>query len=276
MAMPLQHVGGHAGVVAQAVDDAGDAAGGGGAVVAHAVAHGVAGADLDGDARLAGELHQLLGEGQHEAVEVRAGDVLEVTAGLDAAVQRRLDHAQILVTRLGAGQLHLVEDVVIRAGDEDAGLLDALVLHQLEVLLVRTDPRGDLRELQPQILTGMQRLTVLLGVHEELRLAHQTLGASQTVEELEQMHDLIHREGADGLLTITEGGVRHPDLLGHIRGYMAHVEGDLRHGLVVEHLAIKIGLRHILQLVLIARLHQQVLFFVKLQHSLYASSLSYG
>ena len=70
VAVPFEHVAGNVRIVLQAVDDARHAARQGDFAVRHAVAHGVAGAHLDGQSAFLGQEHQLLGKGQHEAVKV--------------------------------------------------------------------------------------------------------------------------------------------------------------------------------------------------------------
>ena len=84
VAVPFQQVAGDAGVVDHGPHQLGHAPGQGGAGIGHPVAHGVAQPDLDVDAALLAQLHQLDGKGHAEAVDVRPGDVLQMAAGLDA------------------------------------------------------------------------------------------------------------------------------------------------------------------------------------------------
>ena len=266
MAVPFQLGGRHFGVPVQAVDDALDAAGQGCAGIADAVAHGVAGADLDRDAALAGKLHELGGEGHDESVVIRAGDILKVAAGADPVAQGGLHDPQVLVHRLGTGQVHLVEDMIVAAGDQDTGFLYAGLFDQFEILLVRPDPGGDLREAEPRVLAQFERFLVIGRVKEELALADHAVRAAEAAHQFEQMQDLLRREGADGLLAVPEGGVGHPDLFGHLHGHMAHVESDLRHMLIVVDLPVEIRLLHVLEGVVIFLLHEQVGGLVKTQH----------
>ena len=258
VAMPFQLFRRYARIVVQTVDDAGDGARQGSAIVMHAVAHRVAGANLNRQPGVLGQVHQFFGEGKDEAVEISTGDVLEVAARADAAVKCCLDDAQILVYRLFARQVHLLEDVVVRAGDEDARFLHACLLDQLEVLLVGANPRRDFGEIVAEILAGMERFLVLIGVQEEFGLANQSLRAAQTVHQRIQVDNLLDRERADRLLTVAEGGIGHPDFVRHVFRHMAHVECNLRDGFIVVQFAIKVRLCDILQAVLIAVGHQQV------------------
>lgn len=44
---------------------------------------------------------------------------------------------QIIVHHLSAGHLHLFEDVIIAAGNQDSRLLDSQFLYQFEIFLFR-------------------------------------------------------------------------------------------------------------------------------------------
>lgn len=85
--VPFEPCAGDARFVGEGADDALHGAGKRRAGEGHAVAHGVAEADLDGHGRFVGELHELAREGQAEAVDVGAGHVLEVAAGHDAPIR---------------------------------------------------------------------------------------------------------------------------------------------------------------------------------------------
>ena len=197
--------------------------------------------DLDRDARFLGQAGQLVHEGHHEAVEVGAGDVLQVTAGHDPGLKGVRHGLQIVLHGLAAGHLHFLEDVVVAAGHQDAGLLDAQVLDQLEIVPGGPDPGGDLREAVAQVLAAAHGLPILLAVDEELRLADDAVGAAQPRHQLVQMHDLIHRVGLHGLLPVPERGVGDPDLLRHAHGHAAVVERDARH--FVERVDIPVQVR---------------------------------
>ena len=258
MSVPFQIFAGNIGVVLQAVDDTGHASGHGGLGVGHAVAHGVAGANLHRDSCLPGQLLQLIDEGHHEAVEIGAGDILQMAAGHNSGIEGILHHSQVVLHALAAVHLHLIEDVIVGAGHQNTRLPDAQILHQLEVLLAGANPCGDLRELQIQSHAPFQSLPILLAVDEELRLADDAIGAAQPVQQLVDLHNLVGGVGLHGLLAVPEGGIGDPDLLRHGHGHPAVVEGHLGHGAVGIHIPLQVGLGHILQRVFIGFLFQQV------------------
>ena len=145
VAVPLQEMARHPGIVDHGPHQLGHAPGQGGAGIRHAVAHGVAQPDLDVDAALFPQLHQLDGEGDAKAVDVGPGDVLEVAPGDNAHVQGGLDDAQVFVHGLFPAPIQLQEDVVIGHRGEDAGFFEAHLFHQGQVRGVGPDPAGDFR-----------------------------------------------------------------------------------------------------------------------------------
>ena len=194
--MPLQLRGGYLGIVPQTVDNARHTAGKRCAVIRYAKAHGVAGTNFDGDAAFLAESHQFLSKGHYKAVEVRTGDVLKVAAGADALIQRFLDDAEVLVHRLAAGQVHLMENVIIAAGNKDARFLHTGLFHQLKILLIGANPCGDFGKLQAKILAAAKRFLVLIGIKEKLALPNKPFGAAKAAHQLEQVHNLCRGEGA--------------------------------------------------------------------------------
>ncbi|MPM67053.1 hypothetical protein SDC9_113969 [bioreactor metagenome] len=87
----------------QAVDDARYAAREARAGICHAKSKRIAAANLDRNSRFFGKPGQRMRKGHNEAIEIRAGDVFKMAARDNAAIQRHLDHAEVLVHRLFAG-----------------------------------------------------------------------------------------------------------------------------------------------------------------------------
>ena len=79
--------------------------------------------------------------------------------------------------------------MIVAAGHQNTGLLDAKILHHPEVLPGGPDPGSDLREAQPQSLTAFDGLPVPLAVNEKLRLADQAVRPAQLAQQLEQVGD---------------------------------------------------------------------------------------
>ena len=256
--VPLEALARHVGILLQAVDDAGHAARQRRLRVGDAVAHGVARADLDRDARLARELLQLVDKRYDKAVKIGARDVLEVAARDDAGLKRVGHGGEVVVHGLTAGHLHFLEDVVVAAADEDARLADAEVAHEAKVLLRRADPRRDLRELQPQLHALFERLAVFLAVDEKLRLPDDAVRPAEPRQVLINIDDLVDRVRLHGLLPVAQGRVRDPDLLGHVHRHAPVVERHLRHRALRVNVALEVRLRHVLERIFIRILLQQI------------------
>ena len=242
----------------QAVDDARHAARQRHPGKGNPVAHRVAGADLDRDTRFVGELVQFVHKGQHEAVEIGAGDVLEVAARANAGLKRLADHGEVMIDRFPPGHAQFVEDVIIGAGNQDAGFLDSQIPHQLEVVFSGADPGCDFRKLQSQILTAAHRFAVAVVVNEKLGLPDNPLGPAQPGQQLVQLHDLLRGIGGLRLLPVTEGGVGDEDLLRHVHRDAAVVEGDFRNLVILKNLPVQMRLSYVLQRVCVGPLLQKI------------------
>ena len=256
--MPFEALARHVGVLLQAVDDTGHAARQRRLRVGDAVAHGVARADLDRDARLARELLQLVDKRHHETVKVGARNVLKVAARDDPGLKRVGHGGEVIVHGLTARHLHLLEDVVVAAADEDTRLADAEVAHEAKILLRGADPRRDLRELQPQLHALFECLAVFLAVDEKLRLPDDAVRPAEPGEILIDIDDLVDRVRLHGLLPVAQGRVRDPDLLGHIHRHAPVVERHLRHHALGVNVAMEVGFRYILKRIFIRILLQQI------------------
>ena len=266
--VPFEQFAGHFRMVVQAVHQPLHAARHARAGVVDAEAHRVAHADFDGDAALARELHQFVCERHDEAVEIGARQILKVAARLDAVRERALDDAEVLVHRLRAGEVHLFEDMIVGAAHQNARFGDACLLDELEVLFVRANPGGDFGEFQPQILAGFERGAVFFAVEEKFALPHDALRPAEAGHELEQIDDLLHRKGRGRLLPVAESSIGNPDFRGHIHGNVAVVEHHFRNLLVGINVAEQLGLGHVLQLIVIFILFEQVFAFVEVNHGL--------
>ena len=180
--------------------------------------------------------------------------------GHDPGVKGVLHRGQIVVQRLPAGHLHFLKDMIVAAGHQNTGLLDAKILHHPEVLPGGPDPGGDLREPQPQSLTAFDGLPVPLAVNEKLRLADQAVRPAQLAQQLEQVLDLLRGVGVHGLLTIPEGSVRDPDIGRHGCRHPPVVEGHLGDLVIVIYVPVQHRVLHILKGITVVIFLQQIGF----------------
>ena len=70
-----------------------------------------------------------------------------------------------------------------------SALTDAL--DELEILLLRSDPRSDLGKIKSECHTSLDRLAVLFRIYEELTLSDKTVRSAETVQHFIHSHDLI-------------------------------------------------------------------------------------
>ena len=87
------------------------------------------------------------------------------------------------------------------------------------------------------------------------------------IKSFDNFIDLLYGIRLDRLLTVAEGGIGHPDLVRDAHRHVTHIEGDLRDMLVVIDLTVQVGFFHILQLVAVFILHQQVIVLIKVNHA---------
>ena len=141
----------------------------GGVGIGHAPANRVADAEL----RLAfGLLHHRLHEGDHPAVDVGAGCVLEVHARRDAVLHGRKHGLEVLLDRLFLAVVaELIEDVVVGGGGEHASFFDAPLADLVQLLYVfrvGANPGRDLREFVGALEQLLEHPLVALLVDERL------------------------------------------------------------------------------------------------------------
>ena len=213
--------------------------------IVHAIPHRIAHPDLDRDPVFIHQLHQFQAERDHEAVNVRPGDVLQVASRAHARLHAFPYNGQIVLHGLPAGHFQFIEYMVIRTAHQNAGLFEADLPDQFEVLLAGADPARHLREFIAFFQTAVHRIPVLLTVQEELALADLALRAAQPVQIVIDRHDLFRGVRCSGLLPVPECGVRDPDLIRHVMGHDPVVKCDLRHLFIPEQIPEDIRRLHI-------------------------------
>src|SRR5256884_524041 len=95
-----------------------------------------------------------------EPMDIRPGQVLEVTAHAEALGQRLGNHPHVVIERLAPGPPEFEEYMVVGAGGQDARLAQTRFPHQAEVLTLGPHPSGDLRVPVPAGQHLSHRLTV--------------------------------------------------------------------------------------------------------------------
>ena len=104
------------------VNDARDGTRDHGSGVVDAIAHRIAGADLDRNTILVSQLHEFQTEWNDIAVNIRARDILKMAARADSHLQAFLYDAEIVLHSLTAAHVHFIINVVVGAGDQNTCL----------------------------------------------------------------------------------------------------------------------------------------------------------
>ena len=148
---------------------------------------------------------------------------------------------------LTAGKVHFFEYVIVGAAHQNARFLYSHRLYKVKVLFVCPYPACDLGEIISQLLAFLHSLAVLFRIKEKLRLLYHTLFTAQLMHKLEQVNYLLYRKRRCGLLSVTECGIRHPDLFGHIHRRISEIERRLGNAVIVVYLPEQIGFAYVLQ-----------------------------
>ena len=215
--------------------------------IVHTVTHGIAGTYLDGNLILIHQLHQFHAERNHIPVNIRSGNILQMTANTDTLIKALTDDAQIMIHCLLSGHLQLQENMIVGAAYQNTGFLHSDFFYQFKVFLAGTDPAGDLRELISPFHTLIHSISVLLTVKEELAGANHSVGTAQTMQIIENGYNLLSGIGCPGLLSVTEGSIRNKDILGHIMRNNTIIKRNLGNLGIRKHIPEHIRTIHIIQ-----------------------------
>ena len=211
--VPFELFGRGFGIVQDRLNDRRYAAGQRRIRIGHPVAHRIAQPDLDLDPGSFAHFVEFVDHRDHKPENIGAGQVFQMTAWHDTIFQCGSHDLLVAVQCLTPVLFQLQENVVIGAGSQDPGLFQTQRFHQFEIILVRPDPGGHLREIIAQRQTGFHRLAVFLSIQEKFTLADQSADAADPVHELEQLRDLLHGVRRTRLLTVAESRIGDPDLL---------------------------------------------------------------
>ena len=102
--------------------------------------------------------------------------------------------------------------MIIGTAYQDTGLSHTHIADKLEVLLICTDPAGNLRELIASLHTFLNSITVFLTVKEKFRSTNPSFRSAQLMKVIINPYDLLSAVWCSGLLAITECRVGDPDV----------------------------------------------------------------
>ena len=239
----------HTGMCGKSVNDARDTSRYHGTWEIHAISHRVTDTHLDRDLILIHQFHEFQTERDHKTIDIRTRDVLQMAAWADPGLQTFTDDTQVQVHNFASRHLHLIENMIIRAADQDTGLTQSEIFYQLEILFARADPACNFRELISAFQTFIYRVAVFFTVKEKLTLTDLSFRSAKFMEIIVNRHDLLCRIRCSRLLSVTEGCVRDPDLLRHIMRHNTVIECNLRNLRIWKQISECIRLCYVCKLV---------------------------
>ena len=163
--------------------------------------------------------------------------------------------------------------MIIRAAYQNARLLHADFLHQLEIFLAGTYPTRDLRILIPLFHTLIYRVPILFTVQKELAGTDHTVWSTQLVQIIIDCDDLLRCIGRSGLLTVPKRGIRNPNILRHIMRHCPVVKRNLRYFGIRKHIPEHIRFLNIVQNIHMLFYFQKIIMIIHGYRTIRKSSL---
>ena len=246
----------------QSINYSRNRAGNDGAGIIDAESERIAGSHFDRNAIFLLQLHQLQAERYDISVYIGPRDILQMTARADAFLETLPHNGEIMIHRLPSGHFQLHENVIIGARNQNSGLLEAQLLHQLIIFFLCANPAGHLRILITTLQTLTDGIPVFFAVEEKFGGADHAVRPAQAVKLIVDMDNLLCRIGRPRLLTVPERSVRDPDVLRHIVRNNSVVERNLRNFLIREHIVEDVRFLHVVQNVHMLLNRQEVVIAV--------------
>jgi len=244
------------------INNARHTSGNNGSRIIYPISHGIAGTDFNRNLIFLHELHQFETEGNHIAVNIRPGDILQMASGADSFLQAFPDHTQIMLHGLTSGHFQLHEDMIIGTAYQNTCFFHANFLNQLEILFAGTDPTGHFRELVASFHTFIDRIPVLFAVKEKLTGPYHSIRAPKPVHIIINIHNLFRGIGSAGLLAVAEGSIGNPDILRHIVRHNSVIKRNLRNLRIRKHISENIGFLDVIQYVHMLFYFQKIVFVI--------------
>ena len=146
-----------------------------------------------------------------------------------------------MLHRLFTCHFHLIKNMIIGTAYQDTGLSHTHITDKLEVLLICTDPAGNLRELIASLHTFLNSITVFLTVKEKFRSTNPSFRSAQLMKVIINPYDLLSAVWCSGLLAITKCRVGDPDIIWHMMWNDSVVECNLRYFRIWKKISEYIG-----------------------------------
>ena len=215
----------------------------------YTIPHGITGTNFDRNTIFCPQLHQLKTKWDDKTVNIRTGNIFQMASRCNSCLQTLSYYIQIMLHCLSTCHFHLIENVIIRTADQNTGLADTDFLYQLEILLAGTNPCRTFRKLIATLHTFVQCFSVLFTVYKKLTLTNQAIRSAKAMQIIINGYNLLRCVRCTGLLSVTEGSIRNPNLLRKTMWYNSVIECNLWNLIIRKQVTEHIWLLHIHQLV---------------------------
>ena len=139
--------------------------------------------------------------------------------------------------------------MIIGTTDQNASLLHSDLFYQLKVLLAGTDPAGNFGELVSPLHTFINSISVLLAIQEKFTGTDHSVGATQFMQIVIDLYDLLCGIRCSRLLSVSEGSICDPDILWHVMRHDTIIKRYFWDFGIREHVTEHVRLLHIIQYV---------------------------
>ena len=265
MAMPLQQLRWHACIKSQAIYDASYASRQRCTRIRHSIPHSITHTDFDRHTRFLHNAHQFRHKGNHKAIKISPGNILQMTPRANAIGNGILYNSQIFIHRLLTGQPHLIKNMIIGAGNKDSRFLNADAFYQLKIIFAGPNPGCNFRKVIIHFHALFQCFSILFRIYKKFTLTNDPAFAAQSVHQFIQMQNLLYRKRLHSLLAIAKGCIRNPDMIREMHGHQSVVKACFWHLIVGKTIPEQHGLFYILQIIVIVvflqKICSSILFF---------------
>ena len=200
--------------------------------IIYSISHGITAANFYRNLIFFRQLHQFQTKWNNITVNICSGNILQMASWTDSHIQTVSYDTQVMEHGLKTSHLHLIKNMIIGTADQNTGFFQAHILYKLKILFIGTNPAGYFRELIPFFQTFFNSIPVFFTIQEKFTGTDLTVWATQLMKIIIDPYDLFCRIRLSGLLSITECGIRNPDIIWHMMRYNSVIKCDLRYFIV--------------------------------------------
>jgi len=130
----------------------------------YTISHGIAGTYFNRNLIFLLQLHQFYTERDNESVNIRTGNIFQMTSWADTCLKTFPNDTQIQIHNLASCHFHLIENMIIGAADKNSCLTKTDFFYKFKILLAGTNPCSYFWEFISSLQTFVHCITVLLTI----------------------------------------------------------------------------------------------------------------